>query len=106
MTNSSNKVASANLVLSPHQIVLRPLVTEKGVHRATRHNQYAFEVNPKASKDDVRSAVEDLFNVKVLRVATQNRKGKNRRYKMKQGQTKLWKKAIVTLSSEHRIDFF
>ena len=92
MNGSSKKLASANLVLSPHQIVLRPLVTEKGVHRATRHNQYAFEVNPVANKDDVRAAVEDLFNVKVLRVATQNRKGKFRRYKNKEGQTKLWKK--------------
>jgi large subunit ribosomal protein L23 len=106
MAKSTEKLASANLVLSPHQIVLRPLVTEKGVHRATRHNQYAFEVNPVATKDDIRSAVEDLFNVKVERVATQNRKGKTRRYRMKQGQTKAWKKAIVTLSAEHRIDFF
>ncbi len=53
------------LHLEPHQIILRPLVTEKGMHRSTRHNAYAFEVNRLANKDDVRRAVEELFNVKV-----------------------------------------
>ncbi len=47
----------------PHQIILRPLVTEKGMHRATRNNAYAFEVNRWPTKDDVRRAVEELFNV-------------------------------------------
>ncbi len=63
----------------PHQVILRPLVTEKGMHRSTRHNAYAFEVNRLATKDDVRRAIEELFNVKVLKVRTQNRKGKPRR---------------------------
>jgi large subunit ribosomal protein L23 len=103
---SQAKPSSANLQLSPHQVVLRPLVTEKGVHRATRHNQYAFEVNPVSTKEDIRDAIEELFNVKVTRVATQNRKGKSRRYRQRLGETKGWKKAVVTLSSEHRIDFF
>ena len=62
-------------------MIVRPLVTEKGMHRATRNNQYAFEVNPLAEKEDIREAVESLFNVKVLKVRTQNRKGKPRRYK-------------------------
>ncbi len=94
------------MVLQPHQIVLRPLVTEKGTHRATRHNQYAFEVNPLADKDAIREAVEALFNVRVLKVRVQNRKGKPRRYRFRQGRTKNWKKAVVTLDPEHRIDFF
>jgi large subunit ribosomal protein L23 len=94
------------VVLSPHQVIMRPLVTEKGMHRATRVNQYAFEVNPLAGKDDVRRAVEELFDVKVLKVRTQNRKGKPRRYRFRYGYTKSWKKAIVTLDKEHRIDFF
>jgi large subunit ribosomal protein L23 len=94
------------LDLEPHQIILRPLVTEKGMHRSTRHNAYAFEVNPMATKDDVRKAVEELFNVKVLRVHTQNRKGKPRRTKFRAAHTKDWKKAIVKLHSENRIDFF
>jgi large subunit ribosomal protein L23 len=92
--------------LEPHQIVLRPLVTEKGMHKSTRHNAYAFEVNRQATKDDVRRAVEELFNVKVLKVHTQNRKGKPRRTKFSNGYTKDWKKAIVKLHSENRIDFF
>jgi large subunit ribosomal protein L23 len=94
------------LQLQPHQVILRPLVTEKGMHRASRNNQYAFEVNPLAEKDDIRKAVETLFSVHVLKVRTQNRKGKPRRYRFKQGRTKNWKKAIVTLNAEHRIDFF
>jgi large subunit ribosomal protein L23 len=94
------------MVLEPHQIILRPLVTEKGMHRATRNNQYAFEVNTLATKEDVRRAVEDLFDVKVLKVRTQNRKGKPRRHRFRMGYTKDWKKALVTLHDENRIDFF
>ena len=92
--------------LAPHQVILRPLVTEKGMHRSTRYNAYAFEVSRLATKDDVRKAVEQLFNVRVLRVHTQNRKGKPRRTRFSSGYTKDWKKAIVKLNPEHRIDFF
>jgi large subunit ribosomal protein L23 len=92
--------------LLPHQVILRPLVTEKGVHRSTRLNAYAFQVNSLATKLDVRAAVESLFDVKVLAVRTQNRKGKPRRTRYSNGYTKDWKKAIVTLHSEHRIEFF
>ena len=98
--------AKTSKPLAAYQVVLRPLVTEKGMHRSSRDNQYAFEVNPLADKDDVRRAVEELFNVKVVKVRTQNRRGKPRRYRFRYGMTKSWKKAIVTLDSEHRIDFF
>ena len=64
--------------LEPHQVILRPLVTEKGVHRSSRDNQYSFEVNGLADKSTVKKAVEALFDVKVLKVRTQNRKGKPR----------------------------
>ena len=94
------------VTLASHQVILRPLVTEKGMHRSTRDNQYSFEVNPLATKADVRHAVEECFNVKVLRVRTQNRKGKPRRYKFRTGYTKNWKKAIVTLHGEDRINFY
>lgn len=94
------------LVLAPHQIILRPLVTEKGMHKATRNNAYAFEVNRMASKDEIRKAVEELFDVKVVSVNTQNRLGKPRRSRYSSGRTKAWKKAIVKLDPEHRIDFF
>ena len=92
--------------LEAHQILLRPLVTEKGVHRATRNNQYAFEIHREATKFDVKRAVEELFEVKVKTVRTQNRKGKLRRYKFRYGRTSDWKKAIVELQEDHRIDFF
>jgi large subunit ribosomal protein L23 len=97
---------TTSITLEPHQIIVRPLVTEKGMHRSTRNNAYAFEVHKLATKSDVRRAVEELFNVTVLRVHTQNRKGKPRRTRFREGTTGHWKKAIVTLDKEHRIDFF
>ncbi len=96
----------SRLELAPHQVILRPLVTEKGVHRSARNNQYAFEVSPLADKDTIRQAIEELFDVKVLKVRTQNRKGKPRRYRFRYGSTKTWKKAIISLDPENRIDFF
>lgn len=92
--------------LEAHQVILRPLVTEKGMHRAETVNQYTFEVNPLADKVQIREAIEYLFDVKVDKVRTQNRKGKPRRYRFRYGATKNWKKALVTLDSEYRIDFF
>ena len=104
----NNRQPKSRLELEPHQIILRPLVTEKGIHRSTRHNQYAFQVNSLADKVSVREAIEKLYpNVKVTKVATQTRKGKKRRYRHRLGQTKSWKKAIVTLDPEHgEIEFF
>ncbi len=92
--------------LEPYQIILRPLVTEKGLHKAERLNQYAFEVNPLATKEEIRRAVEDLFDVRVVKVRTQNRKGKPRRVRFRYGVTKAWKKAVVTLHEDDRINFF
>ncbi|MEX0979235.1 MAG: 50S ribosomal protein L23 [Pirellulales bacterium] len=103
---ASENTTTTESLLAPHQIIVRPLVTEKGMHRSTRYNAYAFEVNRMASKDDVRRAIGELFNVRVLRVHTQNRKGKPRRSRFSSGHTKAWKKAIVTLHPEDRIDFF
>ena len=99
-------VKQTGIEREPYQVVLRPLVTEKGMHKSTRTNSYAFEINTLANKDDVRRAVEALFNVRVLRVNTQTRKGKPRRTRYSRGHTKAWKKAIVKLDKEHRIDFF
>lgn len=102
----ANDTTKTKLKLEPHQIILRPLVTEKGYHKAERYNSYTFEVNRMAGKDDIREAIEQLFDVKVVRVNTQNRKGKPRRSRFRRGCTKSWKKAIITLDPEHRIDFF
>lgn len=106
MAHIAVKTKTKKIKLEPHQIVLRPLVTEKGVHRSSRQNQYAFEVNSLADKDDIREAIEALFDVRVVKVRTQNRRGKPRRYRFKFGRTNAWKKALVTLDAEHRIDFF
>jgi large subunit ribosomal protein L23 len=76
------------------------------MHRSTRNNAYGFEVNRLATKLDVKRAVQQLFDVTVLAVNIQNRKGKPRRTKFRLGYTGKWKKAIVTLDKEHRIDFF
>jgi|SRR6516165_2597704 large subunit ribosomal protein L23 len=92
--------------LEPHQVVLRPLVTEKGTHQFTHRNAYPFEVNPWANKEEIKHAVQELFNVRVLKVRTQNRIGKRRRYRFKFGQLASWKKAIVTLHADDRIEFF
>lgn len=92
--------------LAPHQVILRPLISEKSVHKAERLNQYAFEVSVLAGKADVRKAVEELFDVKVVRVNIQNRRGKVRRVRMRSGVTRQWKKAVVTLDSEYRINLF
>ena len=92
--------------LEPHQVVLRPLVTEKGTHQFTRHNAYAFQVNMWANKDQIRAAVQELFTVRVTRVRTQMRVGKTRRYKFRVGKLPNWKTAIVTLHEEDKIEFF
>src|SRR5688572_3688166 len=90
----------------PDQVILRPLVTEKGVHRQTRQNVYAFEVAKEATKTEIRHAVELLFSVKVLRVHTQTRKGKPRRTRLRMSHTGSWKKAIVKLHADNRIELF
>jgi len=92
--------------LEPHQVILRPLVTEKGTHQFTHRNAYPFEVNPWATKDMIRAAVQELFNVRVQKVRTQNRLGKTKRYRQRLGKLPNWKKAIVTLHPEDRIEFF
>ena len=103
MAENENTTTS---LLRPDQVILRPLVTEKGVHRSSRHNAYAFEVSPQATKIDIRKAIEEMFHVKVIGVNTQYRKGKPRRTRMKAAHTQDWKKAIVKLHPENRIDFF
>lgn len=94
------------LSLEPYQIVYRPLITEKGTHMSTRFNAYPFEVSPDATKTDIKEAVQELWDVRVVAVRTQNRLGKTRRTRNQAGRTKGWKKAIVQLHEEDRIAFF
>jgi len=100
------KEGKPGLTLEPHQIVVRPLVTEKGTHQSTRHNAYCFEVHPAATKTQIRAAIETLFPVRVDAVRTQVRLGKKRRFRNALGQLPDWKKAIVQLHGEDRIEFF
>ncbi|NQW47944.1 MAG: 50S ribosomal protein L23 [Planctomycetes bacterium] len=92
--------------LSPYHVIVRPLVTEKGMHRATRHNAYTFQVVTAANKTDIRRAIEELFNVKVEKVAVANRIGKARRSRTRRTSTKAWKKAVVTLKPDFKINLF
>jgi large subunit ribosomal protein L23 len=92
--------------LEPYQVVLRPLITEKATRLSERHNAYTFEVHSMATKTEIKGAVESLFDVKVADVRTQNRRGKQRRYRLKVGRTRNWKKAVVKLHPDYRIDFY
>ena len=76
------------------------------MQQSSENNAYGFAVNRLATKEDVRRAVEELFDVKVVKVHTQNRKGKPRRTRAHFGYTNDWKKAIVTLDKEYTIEFF
>lgn len=96
----------SGIVLEPHQVIVRPLVTEKGVHQSEKYNAYAFQVHPQANKLAIREAVQSLWNVRVVAVRTQTRKGKPRRNRLNQGHTGDWKKAIVQLHEDDRIAFF
>src|SRR4051794_28114515 len=81
-----SKPGTPGLTLEPYQIILRPLVTEKGTHQSTRHNAFCFEVHLAATKTQIKDAVEKLFPVRVEAVRTQNRMGKSRRYRSRVGK--------------------
>ena len=90
----------------PYSIILRPVVTEKSMGEKELMNKVTFEVHPKANKQEIKYAVEKLFDVKVLKVNTVRVKGKKRRVGRVEGKKKDWKKAIVTLAPGHRIELF
>lgn len=92
--------------LDHHQVILQPLITEKGTHQFTHHNAYPFQVNPWATKEQIKAAVQELFGVRVEKVRTQTRVGKKRRYRFRVGRLSSWKKAIVTLHADDKIEFF
>ena len=92
--------------MDDHNVVIRPLVTEQGMHLANKLNAYSFEVNKKANKVQIRQAVERLYGVKVVDVRTANRKGKLRRRGRSTGLTRSWKKAVVVLHEDFHIDLF
>jgi large subunit ribosomal protein L23 len=87
-------------------VIIKPLVTEKSTHQQTTRNAYAFQVNPSANKHQIKSAVQELYNVKVIDVRTMNRKGKPRRSRLKLAKTSDWKRAVVVLDENSRIELF
>jgi len=93
-------------MLDPHDIIIRPLISEHTTKISDYHNTYTFKVAKAANKIEIKSAVESLFNVKVKKVNTLNFKGKKRRMRYKVGLTASWKKAYVTLNEGDRIEIF
>jgi large subunit ribosomal protein L23 len=87
-------------------VIIRPLITEQGMHFANVKGAYSFEVNKKANKAEIKRAVEKIYNVKVDKVRTANHKGKRRRKGRTYGVTSSWKKAVVYLEPEFHIDLF
>ena len=87
-------------------VIIKPLVTEKTTHQLETRNVYAFQVNRNANKIQIRQAVQELYKVKVLDVRTLTRKGKPRRTKTKMAKTSDWKRAIVTLEENSRIELY
>ena len=92
--------------LKYEEVVLRPVVTEKTLRAAERHNSYTFEVAMAANKVQIRRAVENLFEVGVTEVRTQRYLGKRRRMGRSVGTTGNWKKAIIRLKEGDSIDFY
>ncbi|MEJ2702538.1 MAG: 50S ribosomal protein L23 [Sedimentisphaerales bacterium] len=92
--------------MDDYSIIIRPLVTEQGMHFANVKGAYSFEVHRKANKTQIKNAVEKIYNVRVKRVRTANRRGKQRRKGRTFGMTSSWKKAIVFLDPEYHIDLF
>lgn len=89
-----------------HDIILAPVVSEKSYDLIEFQNKYTFEVDPRATKQEIRDAVEKVFDVRVLRVNTMNRQGKRKRYGYKMGKRKDVKRAVVQLAIGDSIDLF
>src|SRR3954470_646350 len=108
MATAPEKTAQRGPRLEPHQVILKPLITEKGTHQSTHehHNAYTFQVNLWATKEQVKHAVQELLNVRVEKGRTHLRLGKKRRYRFRFGRLPNWKKAIVKLHKDDKIEFF
>ncbi|HEY3251266.1 MAG TPA: 50S ribosomal protein L23 [Ignavibacteria bacterium] len=91
-------------------ILIKPVITEKLTLLQEKRNQYAFEVDVKASKIDIRNAIQKKFNVKVESIRTVHIKGKKKSQFTRRGRFEGYrptiKRAIVTLSKDSKIDLF
>ncbi len=92
---------------SVHDVLIRPLLTERGNDLQEGQNAYCFEVARDANKIEIRNAVEKIFDVKVKKVRVMNVTGKKKRLGRFEGFRRSWKKAVIYLADEgQRIDFF
>lgn len=91
----------------PRQVLRTLLISEKSLASREENNDYVFEVARDANKIDVKTAVEKLYHVKVVKVMTMNNPGKQRRMgRYRPGFTPEWKKAIVKLAKDQKITEF
>lgn len=89
-----------------HEIIVRPLITEKTSAAFQDRGEYTFQVRPDATKPQIRQAIEELFAVKVTDVWTANQRGKEKRMGRSVGRRPNWKKAIVKLREGDKIEVF
>lgn len=90
--------------MNSFEIIRTARLTEKGTRQGAKFNQYTMVADPRASKPQIKKAVEELFKVKVIRVNTLNVRGKARRQRTAQaGRDENWKKAVVTLKAGDKI---
>ncbi|MCH7583144.1 MAG: 50S ribosomal protein L23 [Acidobacteria bacterium] len=89
-----------------HDIIFAPVVSEKSYDLIDNENTYTFEVDPRSNKEEIRDAIEEVFDVTVLRVNTMNRKGKRKRSGYTIGRRKDVKRAIVKIAEGDSIDLF
>ncbi len=92
--------------MHPTEVIIKPLITEKSNHQSQTRNTYSFHVAGKASKLDIKKAVEELYNVKVADVRTMVRKGKARRTKVGYVNATNVKRALVKLHDDSKIELF
>ena len=89
-----------------HDIIRRPLITEKTSIQKEVANQVTFEVDRRANRIEIKKAVENIFSVNVTGIRTMQVKGKTKQRGRILGKRRSWKKAVVTLAPGDRIDFF
>jgi large subunit ribosomal protein L23 len=92
--------------IDPYGILHRPVITEKSTAAVEHLNAYVFQVDPRANKLEVKRSVEELFNVKVVKVNTRRQLGKKKRMGMMVGVTQSTKEAVVTLRKGDKIDIY
>ena len=90
--------------MDSYRAIVRPLHNEKSVRDTEVLNAFHFQVDPRATKTDVREAIEKIFEVKVESVRTMKRPGKKRKARQRTVHTRSWKKAVVTLAEGENID--